>query len=138
MRKNIETKHEDLTNKKREVLGTNISLKAKLESLKQLEKEIYDKLINLEDKSQQKLQFLENEFLTKNRDRLDLEASNRVAEVDIKNELKTNQELEFYLSHAEKMDNIANKGFEEEMDTIENLSNKKTAQYEAINAKMVS
>ncbi len=137
MRKNMETKHEELSNKKREVFGENVSLKAKLEALKQLEKEIYEKLINLEEKSQQKLQFLDNEFMTKNRDRLDLEASNRVIEVDIKNELKNNQELEFYLVNNEKMENIIQTEFETEMETIESLTTEKTKQYEDINLKIV-
>lgn len=133
----MDAKHEELTNKKREVHGNNVSLKAKLEALRQLEKEVYEKLVMLEEKSQQKLHLLETEYLTKNKDRLDLEASNRVAEVDIKNELKMNQELEFYLTNAEKFENMAYKEFEEEMDTIETLSEKKTKQYEGITSKMV-
>lgn len=133
----IESKNEDLTNKKREVHGLNISLKAKLETLKELEKEIYDKLVNLEEVSQLKLHGLENEYCIKNKDRMDLEASNRVGEFDIKNELKTNQELEFYLKNNEKLQNITLKEFEEEMRIIESSSNHKTKKLEEINQKMV-
>lgn len=138
MRKMMDSKNEDLTNKKREVHGLNVSLKSKLEALKQLEKEIYDKLVNLEDISQQKLHNLENEYFIKNKDRMDLEASNRVAEMDIKNELKTNQELEFYLKNNEKFENIAYQEYEEEMNTIEALTYQKTKQFEEINLKMVT
>lgn len=137
MRKMMDSKNEDLTSKKREVHGLNVSLKAKLDALKQLEKEIYDKLVNLEDVSQQKLHGLENEYFIKNKDRMDLEASNRIAEIDIKNELKTNQELEFYLKNNEKLETISLKEFQEEMSTIESLSNQKTKKYEEINEKMV-
>jgi hypothetical protein len=137
MRKMMDSKNEDNTNKKREVQGLNVSLKSKLEALKQLEKEIYDKLVNLEEVSQQKLHSLDNEYFIKNKDRMDLEASNRIAEIDIKNELKTNQELEFYLKNTENFDNLALKEFEEEMSIIETLSNKKTKQYEDTNEKMV-
>jgi hypothetical protein len=137
MRKIMDSKNEDLTNKKREVHGNNVSLKAKLEALRQLEKEVYEKLVMLEERSQEKLHLLESEYISKNKDRLDLEASNRLAEVETKNELKMNQELEFYLSNIEKLENIAKKEFEEEMDTIETLSEKKTKQYEDINMKMV-
>lgn len=137
MRKIMDSKNEDFTSKKREVNGLNVSLKSKLEALKQLEKEVYDKLVNLEDVSQQKLHSLENEYYIKNKDRMDLEASNRIAEVDIKNELKTNQELEFYLKNNEKLDDLTLKEFEEEMSTIETLSNQKTKQFEDINEKMV-
>lgn len=133
----MDSKHEDLTNKKREVNGLNVSLKAKLEALKQLEKDIYDKLINLEEVSQQKLHSLENEYYIKNKDRMDLEASNRIAEVDIKNELNNNQGLEFYLKNTEKLEYIALKEFEEELSIIETLSNQKTKQFEEINEKMV-
>ncbi len=133
----MDSKNEDNTNKKREVQGLNVSLKSKLEALKQLEKEIYDKLVNLEEVSQQKLHSLDNEYFIKNKDRMDLEASNRIAEIDIKNELKTNQELEFYLKNTENFDNLALKEFEEEMSIIETLSNKKTKQYEDTNEKMV-
>ncbi len=133
----MDSKNEDLTNKKREVHGNNVSLKAKLEALRQLEKEVYEKLVMLEERSQEKLHLLESEYISKNKDRLDLEASNRLAEVETKNELKMNQELEFYLSNIEKLENIAKKEFEEEMDTIETLSEKKTKQYEDINMKMV-
>jgi len=133
----MDAKHEELNNKKREVHGTNVSLKAKLEALRELEKEVYEKLVMLEQKSQERLHLLENEYLTKNKDRLDLEASNRVAEVDIKNELKMNQELEFYLTHAEKLENMAYREYEEEMNTIENISAKKNKQYEDTVSKMV-
>ncbi len=137
MRKMIDAKHEDLTSKKREVNGLNVSLKSKLEALKQLEKEVYDKLVNLEDVSQQKLHSLENEYYIKNKDRMDLEAFNKIAEIDIKNELKTNQELEFYLKNNQKLDNLTLKEFEDEMSTIETLSSQKTKQFEDINEKMV-
>jgi len=137
MRKLMDSKHEELSNKKREVHGLNVSLKSKLEALKQLEKEIYDKLVNLEDVSQQKLHMLENEYINKNKDRMDLEATSRVTEMEIKNELKTNQDLEFYLKNIEKFENIAYLEYQDEMDSIEALTIKKTKQYEEIIAKMV-
>jgi len=133
----MDAKHEELSNKKREVHGNNVSLKSKLDALKKLEQEIYEKLVNLEEVSQKKMHELENEYYTKNKDRLDLEACNRVSEVDIKNELKANQDLEFYLTHNQKLENLTYKEYEEEMDNIAASSNRKAKQFEEITAKMV-
>lgn len=136
MRKNMETKQEELNLRKRDVLGENHSLKAKLESLKQLEKEVYDKLINLEEKSQQKYSTLETEFLGKNKDRMDLESNNKLTDLKIKEELKTNQELEFYLTNNAEIDKNIQINFEKEMSSTENLIAEKTKKYEDVNSKM--
>jgi hypothetical protein len=137
MRKLIEQKNEELTLKKREVLGENHSLKSKLDSLKQLEKEIYDKLINLEEKSQQRYITLENEFLGKNRDRMELESNNKITESKIKEELKTNQDLEFFLTNNAEIEKNIQLEFEEDMVNTENLIAEKTKRYEEITIKMV-
>jgi len=133
----IEQKNEELTLKKREVLGENHSLKSKLESLKQLEKEIYEKLNNLEEKSRQKYMTLENEFLGKNRDRMDLESNNKIIESKIKEELKMNQELEFFLTNSAEIDKNIQLDFDEDMANIENLIAEKTKRYEEVTIKMV-
>ena len=138
MRKIMESKNEDLTSKKREVLGLNFSLRSKLESLKILEKEIYDKLVNVEDKSHQKLNLLENEYLIKNRERLELDSNNRLAELDIKNELIKNKELQFFISNNEQLENLILSEYEKEMETIENITQQKTKQYEETNIKIVN
>lgn len=138
MRKIMESKNEDLTSKKREVLGLNFSLRSKLESLKILEKEIYDKLVNVEDKSHQKLNLLENEYMIKNRERLELDSNNRLAELDIKNELVKNKELQFFISNNEQLENLILSEYEKEMETIENITQEKTKQYEDTNIKIVN
>jgi hypothetical protein len=138
MRKMNESKQEELSLRKRDVLGENYSLKSKLESLRQLEKETYDKLVSLEEKSQQKYGTLENEFLGKNRDRMDLESNNRLAEVKIKEELKTNQELEFYLTNNSEIDKNIHAEFEMEMSNRNNLIAEKTKKHEDMNNKMVN
>ena len=50
MRKKMEDQIEILNDKKREIKGLNVSLRAKLDSLQKLEQEVYDKLKNLENK----------------------------------------------------------------------------------------
>ncbi len=56
MRKKQETIQVDVTKKQKEVNGVNETLRSKLDVLKKFEKELYDKLVNLEEKSQQKIQ----------------------------------------------------------------------------------
>ena len=48
MRKKMEDQILDLNDKKREIIGINVSLKAKLNAIQQFEKAVYDKLKNLE------------------------------------------------------------------------------------------
>jgi hypothetical protein len=55
MRKNMEDKIEELNNKKREVTSVNVSLKSKFDTLKKIEKEIYDKVVNLDERSNIKI-----------------------------------------------------------------------------------
>jgi hypothetical protein len=136
MRKNMENKLEDLNNKKREVQGQNVSLKAKLQSLKSVEKEVYLKLVNLEEKSNAKLIGLENDFLNKNRERLEIEANNRLAEVELKNENLRNQELEYTIKSAEKLEQMKQEEFEKNLQIIENMTKEKIKAYEIVNEKI--
>lgn len=55
MRKNMEDKIEELTNTKRETTCINVSLKSKFETLKKFEKEIYDKVVFLDERSNLKI-----------------------------------------------------------------------------------
>ena len=55
MRKNMEDKIEELTNTKRETTFINVSLKSKFETLKKFEKEIYDKVVFLDERSNLKI-----------------------------------------------------------------------------------
>lgn len=136
MRKNIENKLEDLNNKKREVQGQNVALKAKLQSLKSVEKEVYLKLVNVEEKSNAKLISLENDFLKKNLERLELEANNRLADVELKNENLRNQELEYTIKSADKVDQMKQEEFEKKIQLLENLTKEKIKAYESVNEKI--
>ena len=51
----MEDKIEELNNKKREVTSVNVSLKSKFDTLKKIEKEIYDKVVNLDERSNIKI-----------------------------------------------------------------------------------
>jgi len=136
MRKNMENKMEDLNIKKREIMGMNVSLKAKLDSLKKIEKEVFNKLVNLEQKSNEKLINLENDFLKQNRDRLELEANNRLCEMEIKNEVLKNQELEFSIKSTQKLEEMNQQEFSKNINLLENLTKDKIKQYDEVNVKI--
>lgn len=132
----MENKLEDMSNKKREILGQNASLKSKLDTLKKLEKEMFQKFMNLEEKSNQKLVSLENEYLTRNRERLELEANNRLQEMELKNEIIRNQELEYTLKSTQKLEEQKQQEFEKQMTVIENMTKEKIKTYESVNEKI--
>jgi len=56
MRKKQETVTIDLTKKQKEIYAVNETHRSKLEVLKKFEKEMYEKLVSLEERSQQKIQ----------------------------------------------------------------------------------
>lgn len=56
MRKKHDAIQNDVIKKKKDVNAVNETMKSKLDVLKKFEKEIYEKLVILEDKSQQKIQ----------------------------------------------------------------------------------
>jgi hypothetical protein len=136
MRKNMENKLEDLTNRKRDIQGQNVSLKAKLISLKTVEKEVYMKLVNLEEKSNGKLVNLENDYLVKNRERLELEANNRLSEMELKNEILRNQELEYTIKSAEKLELMKQDEFDRNLQILEDMTKAKIKAYETVNEKI--
>lgn len=132
----MEAKIEDVNSKKREIQGLNISLKSKLETLKKLEKEMFQKFLNLDQKSNEKIIQLENDFLVRNRERLELEATNRLHEVELKNEITNNQELEYTLKSNQKLEEMKQLEFDRQMLIIENMTKEKIKTYEEINQKI--
>ena len=56
MRKKQETIEVDLIKKKKEIYAINETFRSKLDVLKKFEKEQYEKLVTLEERSQQKIQ----------------------------------------------------------------------------------
>lgn len=133
----MENKMEDLSSKKRDCSGLNVALKAKLETLRKLEKEMYQKYMSLEDKSTQKLSMIDNDLMVRNRERLELEASNRLMELDLKNEMLNNEQLEYILNNTKKIEELHQLEFEKQLGLIEQATKDKIKEYEAINEKTV-
>jgi hypothetical protein len=137
MRKMMTNNIENLRLKKKELTGTNISLKSKYETLKTLEKESFDKLMNLDQTSQGKIITAENDYVIRNRERLELEANNRLLNVDLTNERLQNQELEYILKSQLDSEFMRQKEFEKEILLIENMINEKIKKFEEVELRKV-
>ena len=137
MRKKMEDQLEMLTNKKREAVGLNNSLKAKYETLKKLEKEVYNKYANMEEKSNIQIEQIEGNLNLKSRERVELEANFRLNELEYKNELINNMELEYILESQKKTEELKQIEFDSQIEMIENLTKEKIKQYDIINLKLV-
>lgn len=136
MRKNMENKIEDLNNKKREVTGLNISLRAKLETLQRLEKDAYNKLVNYENKSSTKMNTLITDFTSRNAERNDLEANNRLQNTQLTQEIQRNKELEYSITSGQKEDEMNQQEFESQMEIVETMTKEKVKAYDDVNNKI--
>jgi hypothetical protein len=137
MRKLMNNNIEQLKNKKKELTGTNVSLKSKYETLKTHEKDNFDKLMNLDQTSQSKIVTLENDYVIRNKERLELEANNRLLNVDLSNERLQHQELEFILKSQLEAEQMRQQEFDKEIALIENMINEKIKKFEDIEVKKV-
>ncbi len=129
----MENQIQDLNSKKTTVTGENVALKNKFESLKKLEKEVFTKLCNLDEQSNQRINLLENDYMTGNRERLELEANNRLQEMESKNELQKNQELEYTIKSGAKLTEQKQDEFNKQLQIIEQMTKEKIAVYESTN-----
>ena len=136
MRKKMEDQILDLNDKKREVTGLNVSLKSKLETLKNLEKDAYLKLNENSSKGNEKLNNLNGDFINKNNERIELEANNNLQKNNLKNELKKNEDLEYEITSTTEMDKMKKEDFENEMKLIEDMTDLKLKTYNETNDKI--
>jgi chromosome segregation protein len=136
MQKNMKNEIENLNDKKREVTGLNVSLKAKLDTLQKLERESYSKLKNYQDKSNLKINTLNANYLEKLNERTELEANNRTQNVQLKSELERNQELEYSITSTAKQDELKQQQFDSNMALLEEMTAQKIKSYEDINNKI--
>jgi hypothetical protein len=138
MRKLMTNNIEQLKQKKKELTATNVAMKSKYETIKGLEKENFDKLMTLDQTAQGKIVTLENDYLIRNKERLELEANNRLLNVDLANERQQNQELEFILKSQQEAELMRQQEFEKEIVLIENMINEKIKKFEAVEVKKVN
>ena len=136
MRKKMEDQILDLNDKKREVTGLNVALKAKLDTLQKLEKEAAIKYQEYATRGNEKLNNLNGDFINKNNERVELEANNNLEKNNLKNEIKRNEDLDYEITSGTEMDKMAKEDFEAEMKLIEDMTELKTKTYDETNNKI--
>ena len=122
MRKKMEDQIEILNDKKREIKGLNVSLRAKLENLQKLEQDIYDKLKNLENKKNSELNNANNDFSEKDNERLNIEADNRLQNTKLNAEINNNEDLSYQIESGDKIGKMSQNDFDNNIKLIEELA----------------
>ena len=121
MRKKMEDQILELRNKKRQITGENVSLKAKLASLQKLEQEVYNKLKDLENKKNNELNEKNNDFYQKDNERVDIEANNRLQNTKLNQTLNENENLKYNIETGDKIGKMTQDDFDSEVKLVEDL-----------------
>ena len=129
MRKNMETRIEELNDKKKAHIGDNVSLRAKYDVIAKHEKDSMEKLDQLEHMSITRLQQLDNDYRGKYKERNELEALNRATTQEISSSEKMNNELDYSLQNDLKTQELNQKIFESSLKLREELNKAKTDEY---------
>ena len=121
MRKKMEDQILMLNDKKREVKGQNVSLKAKLASLQKLEQEVYNKLKNLENNKNNELNEKNNNYYEKDNERTNIEADNRLQNSKLNQTLNENENLKYHIETGDKIGKMTQDDFDNDIKLIEDL-----------------
>ena len=121
MRKKMENDIGILNDKKREILGINVSLKAKLSTLQKLELDMYHKLKDLESEKNNELNQEKNNFEEKDNEKINLEADNRLKNTKLKAEINNNEELDYKIKTDEEIKKLSQSDFNSEIKLVEDL-----------------
>ena len=121
MRKKMEDQVLLLNDKKREITGLNVSLKAKLNQIQKFEQDVYNKLKELEREKKSELNEKNSAFFEKDNDRTNLEADNRLNKTKLDNTLKENEDLKYDIETGEKIGKMTQDDFNEKIKLIDDL-----------------
>ena len=121
MRKKMEDQVLLLNDKKREITGLNVSLKAKLNSIQKFEQDVYNKLKELEREKKSELNEKNSAFFEKDNDRTNLEADNRLNKTKLDNTLKENEDLKYDIETGGKIGKMTQDDFNEKIKLIDDL-----------------
>ena len=121
MRKKMEDQILLLNDKKREVTGENVSIKAKLTSLQKLELEAYNKLKNLENNKNNELNDNNNNFYEKDNERTNIEADNRLQNSKLNQILNDNESLKYDIETGDKIGKMTQDDIDNNIKLIEDL-----------------
>ena len=121
MRKKMEDQIGLLNDKKREIKGQNVSLKAKLSSLQKLELDAYNKLKGLENNKINELNNANNDLSNKYNERVNIEAENRLKNTKLFAEINNNEDLAYQIESADKIGKMTQNDFDSDIKLIEDL-----------------
>lgn len=110
-----------LNDKKREITGLNVSLKAKLAAIQKFEQEVYNKLKELERNKKSELNERNSQFFEKDNERTNLEADNRLQNTKLNQTLNENEELKYNIETGDKIGKMTQDDFNEKIKLIDDL-----------------
>ena len=121
MRKKMEDEILLLNDKKREITGLNVSLKAKLNSIQKFEQEVYNKLKELEREKKSELNAKNSAFFEKDNERTNLEADNRLNNSKLNQTLTENEDLKYNIETGEKLGTMTQDDFNDKLKLVDDL-----------------
>ena len=121
MRKKMEDEILLLNDKKREIIGINVSLKAKLKSVQDFEQEVYNKLKELEREKKSLLNEKNSLFFEKDNEKTNLEADNRLSKTNLNQTLNENETLKYNIETEDKIGKMSQDDFNEKIKLVEDL-----------------
>ena len=121
MRKKMEDQILNLKDKKREIVGINVSLKAKLDTLQKLELDIYNKLKELESNKTQQLNQDKLNYEEKDNEKINLEAENRLNNTKLKAEINNNEELDYKIKSDDEISKMSQSDVDNNIKLVEDL-----------------
>ena len=121
MRKKMEDEILLLNDKKREIIGINVSLKAKLKSVQDFEQEVYNKLKELEREKKSILNEKNSLFFEKDNEKTNLEADNRLSKTNLNQTLNENETLKYNIETEDKIGKMSQDDFNEKIKLVEDL-----------------
>ena len=119
MRKKMEDQILLLNDKKREITGLNVSLKAKLASLQKLEQEVYNKLKNMENNKNNELNEKNNNYYEKDNERTNIEADNRLQNSKLNQIVNENEDLKYNIETGDKIGKMSQEDFDNDIKLTE-------------------
>ena len=122
MRKKMEDQILLLNDKKREIIGLNVSLKSKLNTIQKYEQDVYNKLKELENNKKEELGKKNSEFYDKDNEKTNIETDNKLQNEKLNNTLKDNEELKYDIEASEKIGKMSQDDFKEKIKLIDDLA----------------
>ena len=121
MRKKMEDQILNLNDQKRGIVGVNVSLKAKLNTLQKLELDVYNKLKELESNKTQQLNQDKLNYEEKDNEKINLEAENRLNNTKLKAEINNNEDLDYKIKTDDEIGKMTQSDFDNNIKLIEDL-----------------